>query len=249
MVPGVEGLRHLVLSPPDRFWISYGRSIVLIDKTGKEIHNIPRLRYTFGAHSVTKDGCLLYLNGSSVKIYTDDSNSRILFTISEENGWNTRCIYSSHNSGKIIIGINNKDLRLGKLHLYDFDGKLEQIIKNDTDGNPLFEWPRYITDNYNADIVTSDWKTGIVVTDVAGKHRFTYNLTCPRAVVTDSQGRIYVSNNSPKIYIFDQAGNLLTNISTNTEDIFSLYLIDDAKLYAGCDSSKTILVYNVQYLD
>lgn len=249
MVPEVEGLRHLVLSSPDRFWISYGKSVVLIDKNGKKIHNIPRLRYTFGAHSVTKDGCLLYLNGSSVMIYTADSDPRILFTISEENGWNTRCIYSSHYSGKIIIGINNKDIGLGKLHIYDHDGKLQQVIENNTDGNPLFKWPRYITDNYNADIVTSDWKNGMVVTDVAGNHRFTYNLTCPRAVVTDSQGHIYVSNRSPHISIFDQDGNLLTKISTNTEDIFSLYLINDAELYVGCDSTKTILVYNVQYLD
>lgn len=249
VVAEVEGLRHLVLSPPNMFWISYGREIILIDINGKKIRVIPRLKYTFGAHSITKEGRLLYLNGSSVKRLSDDSVSEILFTISEENSWNTRCIYSSNNTGKIIIGLHNKDANLGKLHLYSINGKLEQTIENDNDGKPLFKWPRYITENYNADIVTSDWKIGIIVTDVFGNHRFTYPLTCARAVVTDSQGRIYVCNRSPQIYIIDKAGNLLTNILTNTEDIFSLYLINDSELYAGCDSNKTILVYDVQHLD
>lgn len=120
----VEGLCYLVLFLLDRFWISYGKSVVLIDKNGKKIYNILWLRYIFGVYFVIKDGCFFYLNGSFVMIYIVDLDLWILFIIFEENGWNMWCIYFSYYSGKIIIGINNKDIGLGKFYIYDYDGKL-----------------------------------------------------------------------------------------------------------------------------
>lgn len=241
----VEGVRHIAHCPPDKFWIGYEKSIALIDSEGNKLNEIQRYRFTFGAHSVTKEGYLVYLSGVSVKRYLSESSSENFITGTNVDGWKARSIYASHRTGDVIVGLQNEGKGIGKLAVYDNEGTYKQTIENDANDKPLYTWPRYITDNVNGDIVTSDWYGGIVVTDQAGTHRFTYNLSIPRAVVTDSNGRIFGCNNTLKIHVLDQNGKFLMNILTDSKDVFSLYIHQDTELYAGYNSAKKIVVYKL----
>lgn len=244
-VHDVEGARHIAHSPPDKFWIGYEKSIALIDSEGNKLSEIQRYRFTFGAHSVTKEGHLVYLSGVSVKRYLSESSSENFITGTNVDGWKARSIYASHRTGDVIVGLQNEGKGIGKLAVYDNEGTYKQTIENDANEKPLYTWPRYVADNINGDIVTSDWYGGIVATDQAGTHRFTYNLSIPRAVVTDSNGRIFGCNNTPKIHVLDQNGKFLMNILTGSKDVFSLYIHQDTELYAGYDSAKKIVVYKL----
>lgn len=244
-VHDVEGARHIAHSPPDKFWIGYEKSIALIDREGNKLNEIQRYRFTFGAHSVTKEGHLVYMSGVSVKRYLSESSSENFITGTNVDGWKARSIYASHRTGDVIVGLQNEGKGIGKLAVYDNKGTYKQTIENDANEKPLYTWPRYVTDNINGDIVTSDWYGGIVATDQAGTHRFTYNLSIPRAVVTDSNGRIFGCNNTPKIHVLDQNGKFLMNILTGSKDVFSLYIHQDTELYAGYDSAKKIVVYKL----
>lgn len=240
-----KGVRHIAYVPPDKFWIGYEKSIALIDSKGNKLSEIQRYRFTFGAHSVTKEGHLVYLSGVSVKRYLSESSSENFITGTNVDGWKARSIYASHRTGDVIVGLQNEGKGIGKVAVYDKQGTYKQTIENDTNEKPLYTWPRYVTDNVNRDIVTSDWHGGIVVTDQAGTPRFTYNLYFPRAVVTDSGGRIFGCNNTPKIHVLDQNGKFLMNILTGSKDVFSLYLHQDTELYAGDDLAKKIVVYKL----
>ena len=245
IINNVGGMRHIVFLSPDKFWIGYEKSIALISGTGEKLNEIQRYRFTFGAHSVTKEGFLVYLSGVSVKRRISDANSENFITATNVNGWKARSIFASHRTENIIVGLQNEEKGIGKLSIYDKEGNHQQTIENNANGKPLYTWPRYITDNVNGDLVTSDWYGGIVVTDQSGTHRFTYNLSIPRAVVTDSRGRIFGCNNTPTIHVIDKDGKFLMNVHTGSKDIFGLYLHQDTELYAGFDSAKKMVVYKV----
>lgn len=241
----VQGVRHIAFLPPDNFWIGFENRIAFIDKSGNKLKEIQRFRFTFGAHSITEDGCLVFLSGISVKKYTSESSSENFITGTNVEGWKARSIYASHRNGDIIIGLQNEEKGIGKLARYDKTGEHKHTVERDANDKAMYTWPRYITENDNADIVTSDWYGGVVATTHDGKHRFTYNISIPRAVVTDSKGRIFVCNNTPKIHVIDQNGKFLSYILTGSKDVFSLYLHQDTELYAGFNSEKKITVYRV----
>lgn len=242
----VEGVRHIAHCPPDKFWIGYEKTIALIDSKGKKVTEFQRYRFTFGAHSVTKEGHLVYLSGVSVKRYLSKSSSEVFIRRTNIDDWKARSIYASHRTGDVIVGFRNERKNTGKLAVYYKNGEYKQTIENDTENKPIYTWPRYITDNVNGDIVTSDWHDGIIVTNQDGRYRFTYtyNLPLPRAVVTDSNGDIFVCNGTPKIHVLNQNGTFLMDIFTGSRDVFSLYLHQDTELFAGDDSAKKIMVFS-----
>ena len=247
-INNAEGVRHIIFFPPDKFWIGYEKSIALISGTGEKLNEIQRsYRFTFGAHSVTKEGFLVYLSHKFVKRRISDTctNTEKLFTTTNVDGWKARSIFASHRTENIIVGLQKEEKGIGKLSVYDKEGNHQQTIEKNANDKPLYTLPRYITDNVNGDLVTSDKYGGIVVIDQSGNHRFTYNLSKPRAVVTDSHGRIFGCNKTPTIHVIDKDGKFLMNIHTGSKDIFGLYLHQDTKLYTGFDSAKKIVVYKV----
>ncbi|XP_062615610.1 uncharacterized protein LOC134277306 isoform X2 [Saccostrea cucullata] len=244
-VSGIEGFRHIAFQPPENFWISYENKVVFIDKSGNKLKEIQRFRFTFGAHSVTQDGSLVYLTGISVKKHTSEDKSVNFITGTNVDGWKARSIYASHRNGDILIGLQNEEKGIGKISRYNKDGEYQSTIERDSSDNPMYTWPRYITENCNADVVISDWYGGVVVTDQDGKHRFTYNISIPRGVVTDSKGRIYVCNNTPKIHVIDQNGKFQSFILTGSKDAFALHLHNDKKLWVCFNTEKKIKVYKI----
>lgn len=244
-VQEVLGVRHIAFYSPDKLWVGYERTIALINGNGENIKEIRRYRFTFGAHTVTKEGYLIYFNGVGVQRYMSETNSQMFINEINVDDWKARCIFASHRSGSIIVGHQNEKKSRGKLSVYDKEGNHRQTIEEYKNGEPMFSWPRYITDNINGDIVTSDWYNGIIVIDQAGHHRFRYSLSTPRAVVTDSKGRIFCCSISPKIHVIDQNGKFLLDIDTGSKNIFALCLDQNEHLYAGNDEDKTIIVYKV----
>lgn len=240
-------LRHMVHVAPDKFWIGHQDKITLIDSKGKKLDEILRCRPGCGAHSVTKEGYLLYVTCVAVKRNLNNSVLENYFVVTNVDDWKAESVYASHRTGDIIVGLRKRrnGTIIGKIAVYDNVGTHKQTIEKDANEKPLYTWPRYVTENINGDIVTSDWFGGIVVTDQAGTHRFSYNLSIPRAVVTDSNGRIFGCNNTPKIHVLDQNGKFLMNILTGSKDVFSLYLHQDTELYAGYGSDEKIVVYKV----
>ncbi|XP_061166924.1 uncharacterized protein LOC133175816 [Saccostrea echinata] len=244
-VSGTEGLRHIAFQPPENYWIGYENKVAFIDKSGNKLKEIQRYRFTFGAHSVTQDGVLVYLTGISVKKHISESKSENFITGTNVDGWKARSIYASHRNGDILIGLQNEEKGIGKISRYNKEGEYQSTIERDSSDSPLYTWPRFITENCNEDVVVSDWYGGVVATNKDGKHHFTYNISIPRAVVTDSKGRIYVCNNTPKIHVIDQNGKFQSYILTGLKDAFALYIHEDKELHVGFNAQKKITVYRI----
>lgn len=128
-----------------------------------------------------------------------------------------------------------------------------QTIQHDNKGNDLYIGPRYITENNNGDVVVSDWKNGVVVTESEGRHRFTFSedpygyVFSPKGVCTDLMSHILVCV-LHKVMMLDMDGQFISYIlSMPTESMIvtnSLNFDSNTHcLWVGSVSSKTIRVY------
>lgn len=148
--------------------------------------------------------------------------------------WLYRCVYSSISSGNLLVGMINEDLACSKITRYslekkttitrDWIGKLIQTIQYDNKGNDLYFGPCYITENNNGDVVVSDWKNGVVVTDTKGRHRFTFkkdpcgSVISPKGICTDSMSHILVCV-LHKVMMLDKDGVFLSYILSMPQGI------------------------------
>lgn len=192
-----SGCLHISRVKPDQFWVSDNRNnLILFNKNGDIQKRFLNDIYTHvydlvGAHTVDGNNDLIYI----------DTNNQIkkemntLYIEDNDNQWTYRCVYSSMLTGNVLIGISNEDSTCSKINQFTIDsnylGKLVQTIQYDNAGYYLYFGPSYITENNNGDIVVSDWKTGVVVTNSEGRHRFTFNqdpsgiVISPKGICTD----------------------------------------------------------------
>lgn len=100
---------------------------------------------------------------------------------------------------------------------YTDTGFLVQAIKRDKKGDTMYSSPTHITENNNGDIVVSDPRHGVVVTDYVGEYRFSYtrnpsNSTfLPCGICTDSLSNILVCDLiKSSVHIIDMDGQFLS---------------------------------------
>lgn len=87
----------------------------------------------------------------------------------------------------------------------------------------LFKQPLYITENNNGDVVVSDNKNAVVVTDCREKHRFNYighppgSGLSPRGICTDSLSHILVVDTNTKTV------HMINRIQHRTGSFYHIY--------------------------
>ena len=165
------------------------------------------------------------------------------------------CIHSSHINGDLLIGFINESYPLtGRVMRCDGTGRKIGDIELDGEGQGLYGYPQYITENkMNGDIVVSDnWKNALEVVDRSGRHRFDYTGHStdksfdPRSVCTDVLGRILVSHAGYDddseavccISLLDRDGRFLTRLLTQpgySDEFNSLCVDDNNNIYVAFD--------------
>jgi streptogramin lyase len=216
-----------------------------MDSFGHVFHILHSESTTEGSETVTKDGNLLFEHNNKILELNSDGRLRTILTTDG----NSLCFHSSHINGDILAGSYRKMTR------YDRDGRELQVIKDNDKGQNLYGLPRYITENKNGDIWTSDrYKEAVIVVDKSGHHRFTYKgqqsqyKFSPYGICSDVDGHVLVCdfhNNS--VHLLDQDGHLLSMLLTREKDGIdsprALCVDDKHNLYLGQIYSKEINVY------
>ncbi|XP_078323917.1 uncharacterized protein LOC111122500 [Crassostrea virginica] len=258
-----SNVTHVSAVSAKRAWVSdfYG-DLYLIDDTGTEIHWLKTLSSGSGCHTMTKEGDLLYISPEKTiqKVLMKDFEIEMMKRFIPH-AFTACCVYSSHFNSDILVGLWRKDSP-GAGAIVRYSESLEEsfIPQDDEaeDDEPLYEYPQYITENINRDVIVSDpMKGALVVTDNEGKHRFNYQGHSedsefePNGICTDSQAHIMVADLiTSSVQVLDKDGqflfSLLTNSDPEMEKPFALSFHLN-NLWIGLGSYKRMLVYNVPY--
>ena len=269
-VPGIFIVDHFSVVTPDKLWVSTCEALQQLDGTGNVLRTLNgeyKSLETVG-HTVSVEGDLVFItrvrnseqstlsdgleSQYGIHKMTADGSITTLLTLDLPD-LSPDCIHSSHINGDLLIGLSNESHPLtGLVMRCDGTGRKIGDIELDEEGQRLYEYPRYITENkMNGDIVVSDvWKGALVVVDRSGRHRFNYKghstekSFYPRGVCTDVLGRILVSHAGYDddsgevccISLLDRDGRFLTRLLTqpgNVDEFNSLCVDDNNNIYVA----------------
>lgn len=217
------GCSHISRVGPDQFWVSDNRTnLILFNKKGNiqthlenEIHS--DVYDLTGAHTVSINYHLIYIDTNNKIVCFFDYGKNTCCFKNPDNQWIYRCVYSSLLSGDLLIGMSNKDSTCSKIVRYKWLERMFETIQYDNTGKELYFGPCYITENNNGDVVVSDWKNGVVVTDSRGRHRFTFkkdpygSVVSPKGICTDPLSQILVCV-LHKVMVLDKDGQFISYI-------------------------------------
>nr|XP_034314542.1 uncharacterized protein LOC105348092 [Crassostrea gigas] len=251
-VPGVENVYHVSLGKSGRLWGSDDKgNLVQTNLPGNQLRKIQTSGENEGYHTVTQDGEL---------IFTDKEN-KVINRIKQENTitefiktgeWKPISIQSSHINGDILLGMKRE--KEAKVTRYNKIGEEIQNIQRGNIGQELYRYPRYITENINGDICTSDNnKRAVVVVNKSGQHRFSYtgqgSSFIPFGICTDLFGHIIVCDiifKNKTIDILDQDGRLLSTLLAPQHGIHRPRIVcvdDENNIHVGQWNTNTVKVY------
>lgn len=157
-------------------WVSdfYG-NLYLLDNNGFKLHHLKTLSGGSGCHTVTNDGELIFINPEKVimKISKDFQEDDLDIYIPPS--LSPCCIYSSPFNSDLLIGLLDKNnMNRGAL-LRIFESTEDSVLLHYNENEPLYEYPQYITENINQDVIICDSSKGaLIATDVRGKFCFHY---------------------------------------------------------------------------
>lgn len=257
----IFGCSHISRVRPDQFWVSDNRTDLIlfnangdIQYHGNTIHVYTDVYDLTGAHTVNKNNDLIYIDRQNqIKLLSNTEINTLYITNKKDNEWVFRCVYSSLLSGDLLVGMNNTDSTCSKINRYHLLKELVQTIQHDNRGNDLYIGPCFITENANGDVIVSDWKNGVVVTDNEGKHRFTFSedpngsVISQKGICTDPLSHILVCV-LHKVMMLDMDGQFISYILSMPPEcmIVTNSLSFDSNthcLWVGSVSSDTIRVY------
>lgn len=150
---------------------------------------------------------------------------------------------------KKTFGMHGEIKGTFKLTWYCQTGHLTKTVQfNNTEIN-LCQYPCFITENNNGDIVVSG-PCAVVVTDHGGGHRFSYrghpfgSIFFPRGICTDALSHILVSEKDT-VQLIDVDGNFLSYLLIRLPGIFYPYSLSyDVRSHRLCVAAwKHICVY------
>ncbi|XP_022312752.2 uncharacterized protein LOC111117812 [Crassostrea virginica] len=246
-VPGVNNAFHVSVDKSDRLWVSDSLcNLVQTDLQGNLLQEIQTSGISEGYHTATQDGGLIYTDRDKKKIYRTTSDRKITEFL-KTGDWEPLSVHSSHINGDILVGIKE-----AKVTRYSKTGKEIKNIQRDNQGQDLYQYPHYITENINGDICTSDFnKRAVVVVNKSGQHRFSY--TCqgsgfrPYGICTDVLGHILVCDSvSKNVHLLDQDGGFLSIILSEQQGIEyprGVCVDDENNLYVGQWHTNTVTGY------
>ncbi|XP_078329851.1 uncharacterized protein LOC111117816 [Crassostrea virginica] len=250
-VPGVYSAYHVSADKSGRLWASDNKgNLVQRDLQGYLLQEIQTTGGSEGYHTATQDGGLIYTDRDKKKIYRITPDRKITEFI-KTGDWRPVSVHSSRINGDILVG-----MREAKVTRYSKTGKEIQNIQRDNQGQELYKYPHYITENTNGDICTSDYdKDAVVVVNKSGQHRFSYrgqgSVFRPYGICTDVLGHILVCDFvSDTVHLLDQNGGFLSIILSEQQGIKrprGVCVDDENNLYVGHHDTNTVTVY--KYLE
>lgn len=251
---------HVSPVSSNRAWVSdfYG-DLYLSDDIGYKHYQLKTLSGGSGSHTVTKEGELIFINPDKeiMKISQDfkkeDLNIRLPYSMIPS------CVYSSHFNADLLIGMWSKISGMGTWQRISETTMEESYPIQYDEDKLLYEYPQYITENNNQDVIVCDSSKGaLVVTDFWGNLRFCYKGHPeklgfePNGICTDSWAHILVCDlASNSVQVIDKNGHFLFPLlisSYGFERPFCLNLTQDT-LWVGIQSYPLMLVFDVQYDD
>ncbi|XP_078311652.1 uncharacterized protein LOC111135303 isoform X2 [Crassostrea virginica] len=209
---GVKECTHISCVTPDQVWVSDDNNITLTDTaTGKQLHSIENpvhSLFSSGLHTVNCDCELIYVDeDKNINKLSSDMKKNTTLIKHTDKTWEPLSVYCSPSSGDLWVGMYiDKYPYTGKVMRYDNTGKHKQTIPhNDNTPHDLYEFPRFLTENNNGDVLVSDCNRAVVVTSGEGVHRFSYTCTgppsgsglfYPRGICTDVMSHILTPENT-----------------------------------------------------
>nr|XP_022343921.1 uncharacterized protein LOC111136998 [Crassostrea virginica] len=249
-VPGVSSAFHVSVEKSGRLWVSDDRgNLVQTDLQGKLLQKIKTSGREEGYHTATQDGDLIYTDKKKKVIHRITRDKKITEFI-KTGDWEPLSVHSSRINGDILVGMITD--KKAKVTRYSKTGKEIQNIQRENQGQGLYWYPRYITENINGDVCTSDFnKCAVVVVNKSGQHRFSFtdpeSELSPFGICTDALGHILVCDcYSNTVHLLDQDGGFLSVILSSQQGIerpCGECLDDDNNLYVGQLYTNTVKVY------
>nr|XP_034309027.1 uncharacterized protein LOC105333023 isoform X2 [Crassostrea gigas] len=188
------------------------------------------------------------------------------------------CIYWSKTTDSLLVGMGHKPPRYQKRETniqdsqglkiyrksdgivcnnvtrYNKTGEEIQTIQYNKTGQEMYRKPLYITENNNGDVVVSDNKEAVVVTDCGGNYLFTYtghpsgSELSPRGVCTDSLSNILIVDIKTKtVHMINQNGHFLGYLLKDSQEIENIsclcYDVTASRLWVGSWTNNNVTVY------
>ncbi|XP_078339399.1 uncharacterized protein LOC111109168 [Crassostrea virginica] len=248
-VPGVDYVYHVSADKSGRLWASdIIGNLVQTDLQGNLLQKI-QTSGGYGYHTATQDGDLIYTDRNKEVIYRIRQDRKIT-ELKKTGDWRPISIHSSRINGDILVGMYKDEE--AKVTRYSKSGKEIQNIQRDNQGQELYRYPYYITENINGDICTSDFhKHSVVVVNKSGEHRFSYigqqSGLFSYGICTDVLGHILVCDSySKSVHLLDQDGGFLSVILSSQQGIKEprgVCVDEENNLYVGQYCTNTLRVY------
>lgn len=257
---GVKFCCHISRVGLNRIWVSDEDNLILKNTTGDTLHHIPDILKEKtsgfqGLHTVNIDDDLIYINVDyNIIKLSKDMNTVSFIVRTTDSSWKPSCVYSSPYTGDLLVGMKKYDPRTSKIMRYKKNGQLVQTIQCNDEGHDLYGTPQYIVENDNGDVVVTDRFSAVVVTNVEGRHLFTYtghppgSGLDPYGLCTDELSHIFICDGyASKIHIIDKYGQFVSHLLTNNHGIIrpcSLsYDVKTHLLWVGSFYDYTISVF------
>lgn len=262
-VKNANGCEHISCVNSDRVWVRTGDNLILKKITGVTLRRLSDLPVNFGegAHTVNSESELIFID-ENYNINRLARNMKIItiFLKGTDSVWRPTCVYSSLLTGDLLVGMKRKNpLVSGKVTRYNLRGELTHTIQHNKKGKEIYNYPRYITENINGDVVVSDLDA-VEVTECGGKHRFSYkghtlgsNIKPrefdPRGLCTDALSHILVCDGmSDTVQMIDKDGQFLSHLLIRPQGIISpLSLSYDThthRVWVGSLQKSKICIYS-----
>jgi hypothetical protein len=257
-VKGVRGAMHISCLTPDQVWVSdFYDNIILTDSAGVTMHHVTGIPwFAAGRQAIDCHGELIYIDSDYNISKLSSDNASVSTLLNRPSPWIPCCVYSSTVTEDLIVGMWDSSTKTAKVTLFTKQLHHSVTIQYDDTGRSLYQYPHYISENMNGDIIVSDsYLCAVVVTDRGGKHRFSYKGSRllpirPRGICTDSFSHILVCDgNHNTVHMIDKDGHYLTLLLTQEngiDDPLGLSYDNTTHLLWVGSSNNTVCVYRYQ---
>ncbi|XP_056006464.1 uncharacterized protein LOC125664524 [Ostrea edulis] len=189
---------------------------------------------------------VIYTGINTVCRVAEDKTIQPMFTTGE---WEPHGITSTATDD-LLVCLHKDDQY--KVVRYSGTGTILQEIQYDSQGQPLYRRPAYITENVNGDIIVTDWKkNAVIAVDRLGIFRFSFSgrdkPSAVTSVTTDAGGHVIVTDFGDKIHMLDRDGRFLRYIipDQRINKPRGVCIVGDGEMFVG--ENNTGIAKRIKY--